>query len=259
MKLGDYQPERRYRERARDYHAHRPSYPAGAIARLRAILVDGSVVAELGAGTGIFTRQLLDAGWQVRAIEPDPAMRAIAERALAGRARFRSIAAAAEATTLAAASCDAVVAAQAFHWFDPDRTLAEIHRILVPGGVVALVWNELDRAGDRFHRGLHALIRRCPDHAAHHLAELDDFGDRMGRLFADWSVRDERFDHRQSLDLAGLRGRMASSSYWPARDAPGAAAIAEALDRLFAEHQERGRITLRYETRLLVMSRRADR
>jgi SAM-dependent methyltransferase len=92
-------------------------------------------VLDLGAGTGKLTRGLVALGLEVTAVEPLPEMRAYIPGALAGSA---------EDIPLPDASVDAVFAGQAFHWFDPDRALPEIVRVLRPGGTVGLIWNRLD-------------------------------------------------------------------------------------------------------------------
>jgi SAM-dependent methyltransferase len=106
---------------------------------------------------------LLDAGYRVFAIEPNEAMRAPAEKALGQRQGFVSVDARAEATGLAPRSVDAVIAAQAFHWFDPPRARAEFERILRPGGPILLVWNErrATQADDGFLRTSSPLFDRC--------------------------------------------------------------------------------------------------
>jgi SAM-dependent methyltransferase len=113
------------------YERGRPGYPSAAVdflaARLR--LGPGRRVVDLAAGTGTLARSLPATGAEVIAVEPVAEMRA----ALPARAR------AVDGT--AEASADAVAVAQAFHWFDGDAALAEIHRVLRPGGALALVWN----------------------------------------------------------------------------------------------------------------------
>jgi ubiquinone/menaquinone biosynthesis C-methylase UbiE len=90
----------------------------------------GRVVADVGPGTGIFTRLLLETGARVIGIEPNGPMRAAAERRILGEPRFESKNGRAEATGLADASVDLVTAAQAFHWFEPSAARAEFVRIL---------------------------------------------------------------------------------------------------------------------------------
>lgn len=124
---------------AAQYDRARPRYPAEAV---RWMLGEGPVrVADVGAGTGIFTRLLSSLGHDVVAVEPDAGMRA----ALAGASPGVSVLeGTAEGMPLPDASVDAVTAAQAYHWFDPPRAHPEIARVLRPGGVFAPVWNVRD-------------------------------------------------------------------------------------------------------------------
>jgi SAM-dependent methyltransferase len=129
------------------YERGRPGYPEDAVDHLvRELgLRPGRVVLELGAGTGKFTTLLLDAGAAVVAVEPVAAMRA----ALAANCpTATALDGTAEAVPLPDASADAVVAAQAFHWFDGDRALPEVHRVLREGGRLGLIWNARDEASD---------------------------------------------------------------------------------------------------------------
>lgn len=121
---------------AEAYVAHRPNYPDEA-ARW---LVGGrpAKILELGAGTGKLTATLCALGHDVVATEPDQAMLSELRKAAP---RSRPVLARAEDIPLPSSSVDVVVAGQAFHWFDQERSLPEIARVLRPGGVVALVWN----------------------------------------------------------------------------------------------------------------------
>jgi ubiquinone/menaquinone biosynthesis C-methylase UbiE len=131
-----------------------------------AALGPGSVVADLGSGTGISTEPFLRLGCTVHAVEPNDAMRAAAEELLSGHPELRSVAGTAEATTLPGRSVDLVAAGQAFHWFRPDFARAEIARILRPGGRVALFWNRR-REDTAFGEAYEALLRRYgTDYAA---------------------------------------------------------------------------------------------
>jgi SAM-dependent methyltransferase len=124
------------------YERARPEYPAAAVDALVAALSlgPGTTVVDLGAGTGKLTRVLVPTGARVIAVEPLAGMRT--ELACAVPAA-QVVGGTAEAIPLAAAAADAVVAAQAFHWFSGDEAVAEIHRVLRPGGGLGLVWNEL--------------------------------------------------------------------------------------------------------------------
>lgn len=110
----------------------------------------GRVVVDVGAGTGKLTRALVATGAEVLAVEPVAAMRSVLEREVPSA---RVLEGTAEALPLADASSDVIVAAAAFHWFDGPRALAEFHRVLRPGGGLALIWNRRPREHE-----LHAAI-----------------------------------------------------------------------------------------------------
>ena len=127
---------------AREYGRHRPGYASEAVAWCIAGAERPVRKAlDLGAGTGALTASLVDSGLSVTAVEPDPGMLAELRR------RLPEIPAAvgrAEALPLPDGSVDAVLVGTAFHWFDTERALPEIARVLRPGGVLALLYNLTD-------------------------------------------------------------------------------------------------------------------
>ncbi|MFE2431844.1 class I SAM-dependent methyltransferase [Streptomyces sp. NPDC059373] len=132
-----------YQRAAGVYERSRPSYPMAALAELADALPleAGRTVVDLGAGTGKFTRLLALTGAEVVAVEPVAEMRERLAELLPG---VNATAGTAEATGLPDASADAVVAAQSWHWFQEAGALAEVERLLRPGGALALVWNTYD-------------------------------------------------------------------------------------------------------------------
>jgi SAM-dependent methyltransferase len=123
------------------YDAARPSYPAAAV---RWMLGNRPLrVIDLGAGTGIFSRLVASLGHRVTAVEPDPGMRA---KLVAASPGIEAVEGSAEAIPFGDGAVDAVVAAQAFHWFDNESAVAEIARILAPGGIFAPIWNTRDES-----------------------------------------------------------------------------------------------------------------
>jgi SAM-dependent methyltransferase len=147
------------------YEHGRPDYPAAAIRRLgRALHIGpGTTTVELGAGTGKFTRAWVRLGSAILAVEPIPGMRRQFARALP---TIPILPGTAEAIPLPDGFADAVVAAQAFHWFRPGPALAEIRRVLRPGGGVGLVWNRpRPDAGASWIRDLHRLLQPYWDRA----------------------------------------------------------------------------------------------
>ncbi len=159
----------RFSNRAEIYARYRPRYPDAVIACLTDAcgLSPSATVADVGAGTGILTELFLRNGNPVYAVEPNAAIRGVAEAQLQGTPDFHSIDGRAEATTLPKNSVDFVVAGQAFHWFEPVATRREFRRILKPGGWIALIWNDRRLDSTPFMRAYHEL--------------LDEFGARPAR------------------------------------------------------------------------------
>ena len=135
---------KRFSNRVDNYVKYRPSYPKEIISFLENAIQfkNDFVVADIGSGTGILSKMFLDNGNTVYAVEPNTAMRNKAEELLKNYPLFKSIDGTAEQTTLQNSSIDIITAAQAFHWFDAEKTKAEFRRILKPGGYCCLIWNE---------------------------------------------------------------------------------------------------------------------
>ncbi len=241
-------PTERFSSRAADYARSRPGYPGAAIdlLRTRCGLAAGAVVADVGAGTGILTALLLAQGAEVIAVEPNDAMRAAAEASLGGEARFRSVKASAEDTTLPGASVDLWVAGQAFHWFEVGAARREALRVLKPGASAALLWNERPSELTPFLADYEVLLRR---HAAEYEKITASRADVAGmRRFFGGAMELETFPNEQSLDFEGLRGRLMSSSYAPEPGHPQHAPMMAGLEALFRRHARNGRVLFRYRT-----------
>jgi SAM-dependent methyltransferase len=126
------------------YERARPTYPPAAVAWLTDALAlgPGVTVADVAAGTGKLTRLLVPSGATVLAVEPVEGMRAQLATAVRG---VSAVGAIAEALPLRAGSLDAISVAQAIHWFDREPALAELHRVLGPGGRLGVIGNHRDR------------------------------------------------------------------------------------------------------------------
>jgi SAM-dependent methyltransferase len=247
-------PLARFTGLAEAYVRGRPSYPEAAVRAVidRARLGPASLVVDVGCGTGIASRLFAASGIPVLGIEPNDDMRRQAEAAPGPRPDYR--AGRAEATGLPAGTADVVLAAQAFHWFEPDAALREFHRVLKPGGLVALMWNERDES-DPFTAAYGDIIRTWPDTAAHETARARA-GDVLAThpLFGDYERLTFTFGHVH--DAEGLVSRAFSASYAPT-DAASRAATRTALDELFARWQRDDTVELRYVTTLHLARRRA--
>jgi len=240
----------RFSDRVDDYVRSRPEYPAAFYEFLAGELgvTPDVAVADVGSGTGISARPLLERGNTVYAIEPNGPMRAAAERLLSPFASFRSIDATAEGTTLADGAVGLVVAAQAFHWFDRVRARAEFVRILRPGGWVVLVWNERRVDSTPFLREYERLLHRyATDYAKVRHENVNDAA--LGAFFAPARHQTKSFDNAQTFDYAGLESRLLSSSYTPAATDPRRGPMIAELRELFEKYRQGGGVTFEYDTR----------
>lgn len=243
-------PTQRFSTRVKDYVLYRPGYPLEVLELLKneCGLNTESVVADIASGTGIFTRMLLEDGNRVFGVEPNDDMRKAGESFLSSYPKFTSVAGTAEATTLPDHSADFVTAAQAAHWFDRERARKEFVRILRPSGWTVLIWNERKTETTPFLRAYEKLLL--------------DFGtdyedvrherttDAIDEFFASSPFHKRVFALSQAFDLDGLRGRLLSSSYSPAAGHPKHEPMLRELRRIFDAHQENGRVSFDYDTRV---------
>ncbi|MFC4585646.1 class I SAM-dependent methyltransferase [Sphaerisporangium corydalis] len=185
------------------YEKVRPSYPVRALEW--SLGVSPLKVVDLGAGTGLLTRLLAEAGHEVTAVEPDPLMREKLAERLPGRV---VVAGSAEEIPLAAGEADAVVAGQAYHWFDPEPAHAEIARVLRPGGVFAPLWNLRDESVAWVAR-LSRLVDEYRDGSTMGAVLSDTaFGDAFG------PVERREFRHSQPHTASSLLALVHSRSWY---------------------------------------------
>lgn len=221
-------PLYRFSERAENYAKYRPSYPAAAIDTILVELCGPSSplrAADIGAGTGIASRQLAERGVYVLGIEPDPAMR----QAAAPHPLVELREGTAEATNLPDASVDLVTCFQSFHWFDPMQSIKEFHRILKPSGRLVLVWNHLDRA-DEFTASCIRLVNQVlfPNPLTRFVRIVLNL--EASNFIKHWywlrwrflhylpnfvNLRCHRFTFKHEFDLSGLIGLVMSQSIVP--------------------------------------------
>ncbi len=202
------------------YDAARPGYPDAAVGHFVEVfgLDAHSHALDLGAGTGIFTRQLVTHVGRITAVEPSASMRATFVAQTPGvEIREGSDV----AIPLEDGSVDAVFAAQAFHWFEPTHALTEIHRVLVPGGGLGLLWNERDTDVEWIRELNHAMLW---DERQPYDASVDFGGSGASGPFD--RVERTRFYYEDLLTHRQILQRVMSTSYVTLMDVEQRAALA---------------------------------
>lgn len=243
-------PKARFTDRVEDYAKYRPDYPSALIEYLQMVagLSSLSIVADVGSGTGIFSKQLLQVGCVVYGVEPNAAMRIAAERELSAFPTFFSLEGSAEATGLADKTADLITVAQAFHWFDIEKTREEFRRCLKSTGRVALVWNTRRKDGTEFLVGYEQLLKTFGTDYEHVRHDGPSKREQTTRFFEGNAIQRSQFPHFQEVDWDGLKGRLTSSSYVPNNDDPKFPAMIAALKELFRKHEKNGHVRIEYLT-----------
>lgn len=219
---------------ATDYERARPQYVEEAVdwALGHLGLESGSRVLDLAAGTGKLTRQLLERGLDVVAVEPGPEMRGVLVKELPG---VEALAGSAEEIPLGDASVDGITVGQAFHWFEPDAALAEMHRVLKQGGGFALLWNHFNQ-DDPLLGAVDDLLRpRDP-------ARRSDWRERYGAQ-GFGPLEEREFYEQRPLSADQLAAWVASTSRVISAPAEEQAAIDREVRRLANAHS--GAVTIR--------------
>ena len=221
------------------YERGRPSYPSTAVD----LVVEelgiglGSRVVDLGAGTGKWTRLLVERGARVYAVEPVPGMR---HELLAAVPEAEVLEAPAEAVPLPDGAVDAVTAAQSFHWFDAPAALAECARLLRPGGGLAMVWNERDESVPWVAR-LNAIMKG-PRGGVPAYDEHVDWAAVVAAAGRFTPVQHRAFGSAQDVDEATLLDRVRSTSYIAALSEERRAGVLDDVRGLVAGFPERFKV-----------------
>ncbi len=248
------------------YERGRPGYPAESVDWLveRLGISASSTVLDLAAGTGKLTRMLVPSGARVVAVEPVAKMRSVLTELVPGAVVRDGTA---EAIPMEDGSADVVTVAQAFHWFNLDEALPEIHRVLKPAGTLALVWNRMD-ATQPLQNDLEDLLRpyRRKEEARYgggwrKVIEASPFfsqpraGLATSRSAHDGpgSLETARFDHTQRLDRDGVVDRISSISYVATLPEQDRAELLRDVQRTVARETEP--IALLYSTEIYLAQR----
>ncbi|MGC1872539.1 MAG: class I SAM-dependent methyltransferase [Acidobacteriaceae bacterium] len=243
----------RFSTRVDAYREFRPRYPVEVITLMRqqCSLAPSSVIADVGAGTGLLAELFLRHGNSVFAVEPNRAMRSACEELRSQYPKLTCVDGSAEATTLADHRADFVTIGQALHWFHLERARAEFGRILRPGGWCAVIYNERRVGGDAFHDGYEHILREFgTDYES--VRSTYPQQKKLKEFFrsshaAPPTMQQASFPNSQEFNLAGLTRRILSSSYMPQPEHPRYPEMVQAIEKLFSLCQQGGRVRLAYD------------
>jgi len=234
----------RFTNRVADYVKYRPSYPGVYLDYLvEEVGIDReSVVADIGAGTGILTKLLAPRIKGIIAVEPNAEMRLAAKEYCKDAPNVEVTDGSAEATTLPDSSVDFVTAAQAFHWFKLDEARREFRRILKPGGKAALVWNVRD-IKTPFGSEYEKLVKQfCLQYVSSGGGSTETLAYRM--LFKGGQYDYRVFPNDRRIDLETLIGYSLSTSYAPNRGDENYPAFINSLKEIYDRFAEDGSVLL---------------
>jgi SAM-dependent methyltransferase len=218
------------------YERARPGYPEEAVCWLAG--TPPRDVLDLGAGTGKLTRSLVSAGHRVVAVDRSPEMLAQLSQSVPGTTVHVGRA---EEIPLEDASVDVVTVAQAFHWFDYERAVPEIARVLRPGGTLGLIWNGRDESEPWVARLSKAIGEEWPEGDERWLDTALAHGP-FGPL------EEATFGFAQRLDRAALVELVLSRSHCATRTPPEREAVLAAVGELYDEVADADGVVLPYVT-----------
>jgi ubiquinone/menaquinone biosynthesis C-methylase UbiE len=235
----------RFTGRVADYERYRLKYPVEVvdILRERCGLRETSLVADVGAGTGMLAEMFLENGNRVVAIEPNDDMRGACEKLVSTWPELTVKKGAAEETGLEDASVDLVVVGRAFHWFDHEKTAKEFRRILRPGGWVVLVSNSRVRDESPQSLVFEALLREHGTDYAENRKRYE-IAPKVEAFFAGGELFREEIRGEQRLTLEELAGQTQSLSVTPEPGHAKYEGMQGALREFFAKWQKDGVVVM---------------
>lgn len=243
--------EDRFTGMASIYDKFRPTYPEAFVSYLyiESGMSDKSVIADIGAGTGILTELLLLRNSRVYAVEPNDDMGNAAKEKLSAYKGLTMVRGSAENTTLDDYSVDFVTVAQAFHWFDTQRFKSECKRILKQGGKVILVYNSRDEKSEIVRKTDEINKRYCKEFKGFSGGGRGEAPENYSDFFKDGYCEYKIFRNDLFYDEESFIGRSLSSSYAPKEQDAEYYPYIDALKALFKENEKDGRLCMPNITR----------
>lgn len=245
MNIEEFSPKSRFSNRVENYAKYRPDYPKEMISFLREKigLTEKHVIADIGSGTGISSKKILDNGNQVYGIEPNREMREAGEKYLSNYTNFHSIEASSEDTKLECQSIDMIISGQEFHWFEPEATKKEFLRILKPDGYVVLFSNRRKSSNNEFMSNYAELISKYAQEEFSKPLNTD-----KSYFFDLRPIHQIVFPNPQVFDLERLKGDLVSYSYIPNEEDTKFTNMITEFENLFEKNNNNGLLNFDYET-----------
>ncbi len=245
----------RFSDRVDNYVKYRPHYPAEVIdfLKVQKILNENSVIADIGSGTGISAELFLKNNYKVFGVEPNEPMRLAAESILknySDKKLFVSVDGKAETTTLENNSVDAIVCAQAFHWFNNGAFKQECKRILKPKGYVVLMWNDRRTDSTDFLKVYEDFLQMFGTDYKEINHKNTQEKSQFDNFFGKENYKEQSFYNYQDVNFEGLKGRVLSSSYMPNEGHKDFDHMIYCLKKIFTRYQENGLVRLDYDTKI---------
>ena len=244
----------RFSNKAEKYELYRPSYTEEAILMIldlcNVVTSDKVKIANIGSGTGKFTKLLLDKGFIVYAIEPNEQMRVIAEVKFKDYNNFNSVNKTAENTSLQNNSISIITVAQAFHYFDLDKVKKEFLRILKPDGKVALLWNFRLRESD-FIKEYENIIYNLHSSKVKPTHAQDNMTEEIFKSFFE-SYEIINISNSQEFDFESLWGRTLSNNHMPNENETEYLQLYNDIKKLFNKYEHDGKVIFKYRTQIVV-------
>ncbi|MHB8064934.1 MAG: class I SAM-dependent methyltransferase [Ruminiclostridium sp.] len=236
--------------KASAYEKYRPEYPNEFIEYLFSTigLSKYSDISDIGSGTGILSRQLLEKGSRVFCVEPNDDMREIAEKNLSSYNNFISVNGSAEQTTLRTGSIDCITVAQAFHWFKVEKFKQECQRILKPNGKVVLVWNSRVAEAPLIIENAEICKKLCQSFKGF-TGGQEEKSESFNMFFKAGIYEYKAFENNITYAKEGFLGRNLSASYAPKEGASNYEQFVFEINTLFMKYSNKGSLLLPNITR----------
>ena len=234
----------RYSNKTEDYARYRPDFPPKIIRFLSdSCMIDNhSIIADIGSGTGRFTRLLLKKCNTVFGVEQNEAMRKKAEILLTNFSNFISVAGSAENTGLEDRSVDLITVAQAFHWFDKGKSLLEFKRIIREKGKVFIVWDDFVGSYNDFSVAYSQLLSTYSIVKPENAVKEPSRSEMISEFFKDNQYEEKSFTHVLYQNFEGIRGGALSASFTPNPDEDQYEPFIYDLKKVFDQYQIDGEV-----------------